>query len=162
MRVTSSLTGDWDKAIRVLRELQRQGNEYKEEVRKIGEEVARKVKSLIESQALDLEQLDSDYLRKKTSEGDDTRILIRTSQFINSIQVTDIQASANGINVKISVMDGTTETGISMIELASFLEYGTSKMPARKPFEKSWEEMKEEVTNEARERLSAIIKEVIG
>ena len=159
MRVHGEIFGDWDKFAQTLNALQDNTEAYKTVVRQMGAEIVERIWDLIESQSIDLEPLVEEYRRQKVFEGYDERILIRTGNFLNSINVTDIKVSGYDIEVKIGVDGGTTETGLSMHELASFLEYGTSKMQGREPFRKSWDAMKEDVKGEIMSQLKGIILE---
>lgn len=161
MKVSGELYGEWDKLDRILKNLQNNRREYHDAVRIVGEKISEAIVQLIESQSLDMQPLVKEYAAKKRMEGTDPRILIRTKDFLNSIQVTDIQADGYDMMVQIGVVDGMTVTGIRMQELAYYLEYGTRNMPARAPFQKSWEKMREDVKDEILGRLKSIIQEDI-
>lgn len=156
------LYGDWDRVKRVLRNLQDNTDEYHEVAIRIGEYVADKVREYIESQKLMLAPLDKEYRRGKIKAGGDPRILINTGEYVDSIKVVDIDIRGDEIDVFISVEDTVTKTGISMKELAAYLEFGTRRMPARLPFTQSWLLMKEDVRNKANEELKDIIRRDLG
>lgn len=156
------LYGDWEKAKRILRNLSDNTEEYHAVAIAMGELVADKVREYIESQKLILAPLDREYREGKIKAGGDPRTLIYTGAYVDSIKVTDIDIRGDEIDVFISVEDSVTRTGISMKQLAAYLEYGTSRMPARLPFTQSWLLMKEEVRKRANEELKAIIRRDLG
>lgn len=159
MKVTGEIFGDWDKFERILKNLRDNRPSYQHVIRYMGEQITETIWDLIESQSIDLEPLVKEYEFRKIKEGYDERILIRSGDFINSIQVTDIRVSGYNIEVVIGVEDGITRTGITMKELAQYLEYGTEDMPGREPFKKSWEKMQDDVKEEVSNRLKSIILE---
>lgn len=159
MIITGETYGDWDKFAQTLQALKENTEAYHNVIKQMGEEIATRIWDLIESQSIDLEPLKEDYRRKKIAQGYGNDILIRTGDYLNSIDVTDIRVSGYDIEVEIGILDGTTSTGISMKELAKYLEFGTSKMVGRMPIHKSWEAMSGEVKSEVRSQLLAIIKE---
>lgn len=156
--MTSELYGDWDKFARILHNLKDNEPEYDEVIRSVGQKIAEKIRELIESQGIDMPALDDEYLADKVSEGYDSRILIRTHKFVDSIKLTYEEDRGDGIMVFIGVDGGTTDTGLSMQELADFIEFGTSRQPARMPFHKSWAMMEHEIMEEVSQRLLAIIE----
>ena len=161
MKVTGEVFGDWDKLEQTLKALQQNNRAYQNVIRQVADKITEAIWDLIESQSIELEPLVKEYEFRKIKEGYDERILIRTGDFINSIDVTDITIQGNDIRVFIGVRDGVTKTGISMQQLAEFLEYGTEDMPAREPFRKSWEEIRKDVKEEVSDRLKSIILEDI-
>lgn len=161
MRVSGQVYGDWDKFERILKNLSKNRPDYQYVIRYMGEQITENIWDLIESQSLDMQALVKEYAAKKNIEGYDSRILIRSGDFLNSIQVTDIRSDGYHMTVKIGVEDGFTRTRISMVDLGYYLEYGTRNMPARQPFKKSWEKMREDVGNEVIGRLRTIILEDI-
>lgn len=159
MKVVGSVYGDWDKLDSILKNLKNNRREYQDVIQDVGQDIADRIKELILTQGIHLEPLVAEYRAKKIAEGYGDDILVRSKDFVNSIQVVDIQPRGYELDIFISVEDGMTRTGISMKELSEFLEYGTSKMTGRAPFEKSWEEMKEDVKSEVQQRLKNIIVE---
>ena len=162
MMADIELYGDWEKAKRILRNLENNTPEYHALAIEIGEYVAEKVREYIESQKLLLAPLDREYREGKIKAGGDPRILINTGDYVDSIKVTDIEIRGDEIDVFISVEDSVTRTGISMKTLAAYLEFGTSRMPARLPFTQSWLLMKEDVKRKANAELQAIIRRDLG
>lgn len=157
----SEVYGDWDEVKRILRDLNDMDGTYEDVIVEMGHKIADKVKELIASQSIYLEPLDKEYRQQKAKEGHDGRTLISTGDFLESIEVTDIQIGADDIEVFISIKDGVTETGISMRELAQYIEYGTRNQPARLPFTRSWEAMKSEVMTEVTNKLRSKIEDVL-
>jgi hypothetical protein len=154
----SKLFGDWDKLQHVLRKLSENGDQYQGIVYSMADKIVEKLWELIESQAIEMAPLKEEYLKRKIAEGYDERIAIRTGDYLNSLQVTDIQSDGESLTVFISVEDGVTQTEISMKDLANYLEYGTSNQPARYPMTRSWEAMKAEVQSEVASRLKGEIR----
>lgn len=161
MKVSGSISGDWDKFNQILKDLKNNRREYQDVIEDVGYKIADYIKELILNQSIHLEPLVEDYRKKKIAEGYGDRILVRTQDFVNSIDVVDIKVQGYDIEIFISVEDGMTETGISMRDLAHYLEYGTENMTAREPIKKSWEHMKSEVIDEVMSNLKNIIVEDI-
>lgn len=155
--MTSALFGDWSKLKHVLRKLSENGNQYQSIVTSMADDIVTRIWDLIEQQAIELEPLVEEYRKQKVAEGYDERILIKTGDFLNSIAVTDIETNGDDITVFISVDDGVTNTGISMKELAYYIEYGTVNQPARMPLHRTWEEISQSVKSEVASRLKAEI-----
>ena len=157
--MSGEIFGDWDKLEQTLKALAKNNEAYKRVIRDISEKITEAIWDLIESQSIELEPLVKEYEFRKIKEGYDERILIRSGDFLNSIQVTDVRVRGYDIQVHIGVEDGMTQTGISMKDLAYFLENGTEDMPARQPFKKSWEEIRKDVKEEVGNRLKSVILE---
>lgn len=157
----SSLFGSWGKFQRMLTKLEDNPEQYFRVVESMGEKITERIWDIIEGQEIYLEPLTKEYEFRKAKEGYDERTLIRTGDYLNSIKVIDITSSGDSLEVTIGVEDGTTETGISMKQLALYIEYGTQDQPARMPFQRSWEVMKRDVEQEISERIYAKIEEVM-
>jgi hypothetical protein len=158
----SELYGDWDKALKTFQNMKGLStSDMAYEIIDTGDAIADRIKEYIESQDLALQPLTEEYLNRKVSEGYDPRILIRTGEFVDNIEVTDVDESDNTAMVFVSVKDGTTSTGISLKELAEFLEYGTSRMPARYPFTLSWEKMRGEIKRNVARRMMVMLEGVV-
>lgn len=157
----SSLFGSWGKFQRMLTKLEENPEQYFRVIESMGEKITERLWDIIEGQEIYLEPLTKEYEFRKAKEGYDERTLIRTGDYLNSIKVIDITSSGDSLEVTIGVEDGTTETGISMKQLALYIEYGTADQPARMPFQRSWEVMKKDVEQEVSERIYAKIEEVM-
>lgn len=155
----SELYGDWDKALRMMNNLKGlETHELAYELIDVGDNIAERIKEYIEEQSLAMEPLVEEYKNRKVREGYDPRILIRTGEFIDAIKVTDVEETDKTALVVISVDGGQTETGIDMKELAQYLEYGTSDMPARYPITLSWEKMHGEIRKRVADRMLVILE----
>lgn len=154
----SNLFGDWDKFKHVLNKLSKNAEQYQGIVISMSEKIVTEIWDLIESQSIELEPLVEEYRQRKISEGYDERTLIKTGDFLNSIDVLDISANGDELTVFIGVEDGVTETGLSMKVLAEYLEYGTENMVGRYPILRSWEAIKNDVQKEVADRLKAEIR----
>lgn len=153
----SKLFGDWNKFSRVLNNLSDNAEQYKAVGESMGYKIAERIWDIIESQQPDFAPLVEEYKQDKIRDGYDERIAIRTGDYLNSIKVTRIESDGDSLFVFVGVEGGQTETGLDMSELAEYLEYGTSKQPARFPITQSWEIMKNEITKEVSDRLKGII-----
>jgi len=155
---TSRLFGDWDKFRHILTKLSDNEEQYFAVGRSMGDKIAEKIWDTIESQEPDFAPLVEEYRQQKIREGYYDRIMIRTGDYLNSIQVTNVESNGDQLSVFVGVEGGKTETKLDMTELAQFLEYGTSKMPARFPITQSWDIIKDEVKKEVADRLKLIIE----
>ena len=153
----SKLFGDWNKFKRVLTNLKDNREQYEGVVISIADKIVERIWDIIEAQEPDFAPLVEEYRQRKIREGYDERIMIKTCDYLNSITVKDIQSNGDELFVFIGFEDKETETGIKMTELAEYLEYGTSKMPARYPITQSWEIMKNDIKKEVAGRLKAVI-----
>ena len=153
----SRIFGDWDKFRRVLVNLKDNREQYFAVGESIGRKIAQRIKEIIEAQEPDFAPLVEEYRQRKIREGYDERIIIKTGDYLDSITVKRVESAGDELFVFVGFEDGITETGLRMTELAEFLEYGTSKMPARYPITQSWEIMKNEIKKEVAERLKAVI-----
>lgn len=149
----SELYGDWDKLFNALYNMQDMKGKLADAVVETAKTVEINIKSFIENQEIDLVPLTEEYLRRKVAQGYDPRILIKTNQYLESIAVTDIEISNRNITIFVGVIDGATSTGISLAELAYYIEYGTFRQPARLPFTKSWERMRADIQKEFIDRI---------
>jgi HK97 gp10 family phage protein len=153
----SKLFGDWNKFRHVLEKLADNADQYQGIVQSMADKIVEKLWDIIEQQAIELEPLKEEYRQRKIAKGYDERILIKTGDFLNSLAVLDIQSDGDSMTVFIGVEDGETKTGISMRELAEYLEYGTENMIGRHPMQRSWEQMKSEVESEVASKLKSAI-----
>lgn len=154
----SELFGDWGKAKHIFNKLATNHDQYERVIESMGHEIAERLWDIIESQSIDMAPLQEAYRARKVAEGYDERIVIKTGDFLNSLKVTDIQSDGENMTVFIGVEDGMTESGISMQELAVYIENGTVNQPARMPITLSWEAMRADVTSEVSSRLKAEIE----
>lgn len=154
----SQLFGDWKKFRHVLTKLSENADQYQGLVISMSDKIVERLWDIIESQSIDMAPLNENYLTWKTNKGLDERTAIKTGDYLNSLSVLDIQSDGDSLTVQIGVEDSTREDGISMREVAYYLEYGTHDQPARMPLHKSWEEMKRDVMNEVNSRLKAEIR----
>lgn len=154
----SGLTGNWGQVNSALYNLSRTKN-YDKVLTTIGNLVVNRIKQNIMSQSIQLVPLQEEYKRRKIAAGHDPRILISTGEFLNSIVVKDVQSSGDSFSITVGVEDGSGSNGISLEELAYYIEYGTSKQPGRFPFTLSWEEMRSRVSNELINQISVTLQE---
>jgi hypothetical protein len=160
--MSAELYGDWDKALKIFNNMKGLStSDMAYEIIDTGDEIAERIKEYIMNQELALLPLVESYRDRKVAEGYDPRILIRTGEFVDNIEVTDVDESDNTAMVFVSVKDGVGQTGINLKELAEYLEYGTSRMPARYPFTLSWEKMRTEIKRNVARRMMVMLEGTI-
>lgn len=111
----------------------------KNEINNLAREIVREIKRIIRSQSLTWKPLSPSYVRRKRRLGWDSRILIATQQYINAIRawVDESQEDKDRRRVFIGVTGTHTVTinrrayTVSMVDLANWLEFGTTRMAAR-------------------------------
>lgn len=106
-----------------------------ETLEEVAEEVAVQVKDhtkkSIYDQSLDLAPLSSSYAAYKEKAGLDPRILIATGYYVDRITVLN---GGPGVYF-VGVPNEAAPNGVSLTELSTWLEFGTTRMPPRPHFE---------------------------
>lgn len=115
-------------------------------VKSVAEDAVQEVKERIENQTYNHIPLNRKYLKWKDKWGLDTRILIRTGTYVDSIKVVEIQYP-RGIGYRVGfekdahtpLLDSkgrivSEDGGPYLTVLSKWLEYGTRNMPARPHF----------------------------
>lgn len=97
------------------------------------EKLTRELRDTILGQRLNWYPLDPEYLRRKTRQGFDPRILVRTKEYVESIQVFGPEEAPNGVLFRVSVPDEDIHnSGLPFRELARIMEFG--RKDGKKPF----------------------------
>lgn len=158
IRMSSQVTGDWDEAFRRLQNMRDDREQLFRITEEIAEVVAEKIRSYIKNQELSLTPL------SRSPENDkDPRILIETGTYVNSIDVQSVEEMGNFIECTVSVGDGMTADGeMSLQQLAFKIEYGEGRIPGNMPFHQSWEMMRNEINQLAREKVLEVLRGDIG
>lgn len=142
-------TGDIGRVGRIL-------TQSVEHIDKIGEELAQSnadiyYKALLDNisgQKLSFRPLTPSYLAGKGILGLDTRVLIATGEYLNSIDVRKVKQGGDKIRYHVGVDEDATHSGeINMGVLALVLEYGTAdgKIPARSHYGVTWNQVRKQV-----------------
>lgn len=121
-----------------------------------------KLVSVIENQSFNWKPLSEKYKERKIKEGYDPRIFIRTGDYIDSITVFRDVYRDKGVVYSIGVEDREhkgEDNDINLVLLARFLEFGTSKMPARPHWRPVWSMILAEVPHNTKELKREILRE---
>lgn len=103
-------------------------SEFDQAARRVAEEVAKRVKQRIRSQAYGHAPLSPKYRAWKIKKGLSPKILIATGQYVGSIRAWKEGRGSWHAGV---TPGARHSSGVDMQQLAVWLEYGTSRMPAR-------------------------------
>lgn len=98
-------------------------------VKRFAEITQKKLQEGIRKQTFKLAPLTKHYLRRKVREGYDRRILMRSSEYVDSIQIFKQGRRIWGVGIP--VRKKSHKKTLEMWKLAHYLEYGTKRMPAR-------------------------------
>lgn len=96
------------------------------------ETLTRQLRDAILGQKYNWYPLDPKYLRRKVRQGFDPRILVRTKQYVESLQVSDPEQIENGILYRVEVPDEDHNSGLPFRELARIMEFG--RRDGKKPY----------------------------
>jgi hypothetical protein len=90
------------------------------------------IKFKIASQLFNHAPLSRAYYEGKLKAGQDPRILIQSSEYIDSFMYEELTHETEGITFRVGVPNTLhSGSGLPMKLLQKFLEFGTSRMPAR-------------------------------
>lgn len=144
----SKLTGDWGVAGRFFKEkistFEKVGNEP---LMMCANLYASRLKENIESQSLPMAELNPQYLRYKSTHGLDTRKLIATGEYLDSIGVQIISDTKSHKRAFVGVPnDAEHKSGIDLKYLAEIMEYGTfdGTIQSRPHYRPTWEQVSPE------------------
>jgi HK97 gp10 family phage protein len=148
MTISVELTGEWGSVQKMFQRLP--------ETLKLATEAQAKASALlylqqlkdaISNQTLSLVPLSEDYFNRKMSEGLDSRTLIATGEYLNKLRMKEVTGSNNEVLFFVGAFeeDQHEASGLSMAQLATYLEHGTSRMPARPHFEPVFKRMKDSI-----------------
>jgi len=96
------------------------------------EALTRQLRDAILGQKYNWYPLDAKYLRRKIRQGFDPRILIRTKEYVESLQVSKPEESELGILYRVEVPDKEHNSGLPFQELARIMEFG--RRDGKKPY----------------------------
>lgn len=97
------------------------------------ERLTREMRDVILGQKYNWYPLDPEYLRRKTRQGFDPRILVRTKEYVESIQVFGPEDVPNGVLFRVGVPnDDEHNSGLPFRELARIMEFG--RKDGKKPY----------------------------
>jgi len=96
------------------------------------DKLTRQLRDAILGQKYNWYPLDPKYLRQKVKEGYDPRILVRTKQYVESLQTPDPEDTEFGVLYRIGVPDEEHNSGLPFKELARIMEYG--RRDGKKPY----------------------------
>jgi len=132
-------TGDWEETRMRLREIRRKkvATAVNKELRNLGRATVKLIKEHIDKQDLDWIPLSSSTINTK---GHDS-VYLETGTFRNSIKYRIQSPSVQAAILDIKP-EGDHPSGLPIEVLSRYLEYGTSRIPARPLWRPSFEEMK--------------------
>lgn len=134
-------TGDWTKAKRIARKLQkRMDNAASKTVARMALEAERMAVKLLADQPSDWDPLSEKYKKQKEKRGQSEKILIATSTYFQSITSFNVSSFIAFAGVKRSAKG---EDGQIVADIAAIHEYGSKKrnIPARPLWTKVYKEM---------------------
>ena len=152
--------GDWSRAGVALRGLSKNMTSvFTAVVDKDGEMIRERLVGHIDSQDLGWTPLaDSTVILKGSS-----KIYVETGTLKNNLKVRKISAPSMGYSIFIGANPWTTnKDGTKLSDLMIWLEYGTSRMPARPLIRPTWDEVKSQVKADMRKALVGLIRGEIG
>ena len=92
-----------------------------------------------------------------------SKIYVETGTLKNNLKVRKISAPSMGYSIFIGANPWTTnKDGTKLSDLMIWLEYGTSRMPARPLIRPTWDEVKSQVKADMRKALVGLIRGEIG
>lgn len=151
----SRLYGDWDKVEKFLNDLNDNYiNNIREALeRSIGKEIEVKLKENVKNQLLKLEPLSQNYLDRKVHKGLDYRVLISTGDYINNLQVEELEETEDTLTLFIGATDDKHYSGLTFAELSVIIEYGTDTQPPRPHIRLTWEKIQREIEGKVRKLI---------
>lgn len=157
-----STYGDWAKAGVVLRGLsntKRVRGVFKDALDMNGEMIKDKMVKHIDAQDLNWTPLSPHTVVLK---GND-KIYVETGSLRNGLSVRTIRSPSNGYAVFIGASPYSRNVdGTKLSDVMTYLEYGTSKIPARPLIRPTWNEVKSKVKADMRKTLRGIVRSGIG
>ena len=152
--------GDWARANVVLRGLANNMTDvFRATIDKDGEMIRQKLIGHINAQDLGWTPLSPKTVARK---GHDT-IYVETGSLKNGIKVRRISSPAKGYSISVGCNPWTKNSkGDKLSDILIYLEYGTSKIPARPLLRPTWDEVKSVVKEDMRKTLRGLITGEIG
>lgn len=152
LRTSAKKVGDWAKIRLALSRLPTVVGEANKFNKEQATEFLNFLKDNVSGQRIDWTPLSIPYVKRKESLGLDHRTLIATGQYLEGLRVGLI--GTNHYFVGAFAEDIHEPSGLSMSVLASYLENGTDRTPARPHIYPSWDMFQ----NTYKSRLSTNLK----
>lgn len=114
----------------------------------------------IQSQSLSLTPLNAQYQARKGLLGLDTRVLIATGEYLDSIQIRSVYKGKE-TRRHVGVDSRSTHSGgLKMSSLAIILEYGTSdgRIPPRAHYSTTWQQVLPEIKSNTLAKARSMIR----
>lgn len=157
-----STYGDWAKAGIVLRGLSNSSHVlsvFKATVDKDGNMIKDRLIGHIDAQDLGWIPLSPHTVALKGSD----KIYVETGTLRNGMKVRVIRAPSNGYSIYIGASAWASNSdGKKLSQVMIWLEYGTSKMPARPLIRPTWNEVKAQVKDHMRQTLISLMRGGVG
>lgn len=157
-----STYGDWAKAGIILRGLSNQQNVlsvFKATVDKDGNMIKDRLVGHINAEDLGWKPLSPHTVALK---GND-KIYVEKGTLRNGLKVRVIRAPSNGYSIFIGASPQSRNSdGGKLSDVMIWLEYGTSKMPARPLIRPTWNEVKAQVKEHMRQTLISMFRGGVG
>lgn len=162
--MTFSRYGDWARAGTVLRGLSSRGGRvtkaFKATVDRDGNIIKEKLVGHIDAQDLNWKPLSPHTIELK--HGNST-VYVETGTLKKNIRARRISAPSNGYSLFIGCApQAHNKDGSKLSDIMIYLEYGTSKIPARPLIRPTWDEVKGQIKNDMRKTLRGLIRGEIG
>lgn len=128
----------------IIKSHERQIKGLDERIKKLADSAAKRVRKLIRSQAENWEPLNEDYEAFKKRTGLDTRKLIASKEYIESIVATKVGTCQYRVGPSLKKKHSS---GLPLWKLARMLEYGNvaTNLPARPHYRPVLDQVKEEL-----------------
>ena len=155
-----STYGDWSRAGVVLRNLSKHIlPAFKVTIDKDGELIRERLVGHINAQDLSWKPLAQKTIELKGH----NKIYIETGSLKNGIVARRIRAPKNGYSLFIGCNAWEKNSkGSKLSDIMIYLEYGTSKIPARPLIRPTWEELRGQIKDDLRKTLKGLIRGEIG
>lgn len=148
-------TGDWNIAISKLRDMATNIMPSSEQaLDKAGEMTKELIQSHIDKQDLGWTPLSKRSLEVKGH----GKIYIDTGTLRSGIQAKKVKQSNNEVSIFVGVSDGSHPSGLDLLTVMKYNEYGTRKSPARPLIRPSVEEAQPKILRIVNESLSKSLK----
>lgn len=142
----SRIYGDWGKVSKKLDELLSLNERFKKLLEECSGNIEIQLKDDVLSGALELLPLEDSYLKRKTNEGLDERILVATGEYIEGLKVLSMQTERDKLVLFIGASNSELHhSGLTFAQLAKYINEGTENQPPRPHIMMTWDKIKEEI-----------------
>lgn len=149
MEMSLKLTGDFEGLGKTLTQSVKNVDTIGTKIVESNSEMYKKaVVDNIESQSIAWRPLNPDYKAGKGILGLDTRILVATGEYVNSIDIKELPPKGGKLHYHVGVdPNATHSSGINMGLLSLVMEYGTAdgRIPARSHFGETWRQVRNKI-----------------